>query len=273
MAIPFVIFEAIGAAQSVSELLDLLLKILNLQSSDVERLEKKWDIKQHADFQSAVQLLRLSRMESEDIELIDIDLLKKGLAELLKSWNYYTDLNRKGILDNSAELELVYILSGWLIARCYLKIQQYEKRQELIEDAVRYYMQVMEFIQEKIASFRSLSPHNRVVRFFYETDAKMLNGISTGNSAQRFIKAVLLIGSLVYGFPYLIIDVLVRILGAAAYGKRKLQPAFVERLNEMYIKSLIEVAPYINQSMLRRIGVLPATAIESQGLYQVDSRN
>jgi hypothetical protein len=268
MAIPFVIFEAIGAAQSVSELLDLLLKILNLQSSDVERLEKKWDIKQHADFQSAVQLLRLSRMESEDIELIDIDLLKKGLAELLKSWNYYTDLNRKGILDNSAELELVYILSGWLIARCYLKIQQYEKRQELIEDAVRYYMQVMEFIQEKIASFRSSSPPNRVVKFFYETDARAINGVSTGNPAERFLKALLLIGSLLFGWPYLIVDILVRILGTAAHGKPKLQPAFVKRLNEMYIKSLIEVAPYINQNMLKRIGILPATSTESQGLYQ-----
>ena len=71
MPIPVVIFEAIGAAQSVSELLDLLLRILNLQSSDVERLEKKWDIKQHADFQSAVQLLRLSRIDSDDIQLIE----------------------------------------------------------------------------------------------------------------------------------------------------------------------------------------------------------
>ncbi len=124
MAIPVVIFESIGAAQSVSELLDLLLRILNLQSSDVERLEKKWDIKQHADFQSAVQLLRLSRMESDDVQLIDIDLLKKGLAELLKSWNYYTDLNRKGILDNTVELELVYILSGWLIAKVAPYINQ-----------------------------------------------------------------------------------------------------------------------------------------------------
>ena len=260
MIIPAAIFNAIGAAQSVSELLDLLLKVLNLQSSDVERLEKKWDIKQHADFQSAVQLLRLSRMDSEDIELIDIDLLKKGLAELLKSWNYYTDLNRKGILDNSAELELVYILSGWLIARCYLKIQQYEKRQELIEDAVRYYMKVMEFIQEKIADFRGSYPSSPIVKFFYENDAKAMQAISKGNIAERMLKAVLIIASLAFAWPYLIADILARILGHAVQGRPKFQPAFVKRLNEMYIKSLIEVAPYINYNTLKQIGVLPATS-------------
>lgn len=41
MALPIAILEAISAATSVSELLDLLLRILNLQSKDVERLEKK----------------------------------------------------------------------------------------------------------------------------------------------------------------------------------------------------------------------------------------
>jgi hypothetical protein len=87
MTLPLAILEAISAAASVSELLDLLLRILNLQSKDVERLERKWDIKQHADFQSAVQLLRLARMDANDPSLVDVDLLKNGLADLLKSWN------------------------------------------------------------------------------------------------------------------------------------------------------------------------------------------
>jgi hypothetical protein len=81
-----------------------------------------------------------------------------GLADLLKSWNYYTDLYRKGILDKTAELELVYIISGWLIARCYLKIQQYEGRQELVEDAVGYYVRVMEFVQDRINFLRNPPP-------------------------------------------------------------------------------------------------------------------
>jgi hypothetical protein len=165
LAIPLVILEAISTAVSVTELLDVLLKLLNLQSKDVERLEKKWDIKQHADFQSAVQLLRLSRIESNDIKVVDIDLLKKGLADLLKSWNYYTDLYRKGILDETAELELVYIISGWLIARCYLKIQQYEGRQELIEDAVGYYVRVMEFVQDRINFLKNPLPPQPILFF------------------------------------------------------------------------------------------------------------
>ncbi len=261
MTIPVVIFESIGAAKSVSELLDLLLRILNLQSSDVERLEKKWDIKQHADFQSAVQLLRLSRMESDDVQLIDLDLLKKGLAELLKSWNYYTDLNRKGILDQTVELELVYILSGWLIARCYLKIQQYETRQELIEDAVIYYMRVMEFTQEKIALIRNPIPP-QPIKFFHMVDTAIIDFVSKGNLFIRVLKSFFIIIILLCWFisiPYLVLDILVRVFGYAICGQTKVSSAFLKRLNEMYLKSLVEVAPYINERVLTDIGFLPQT--------------
>lgn len=62
-------------------------------------------------------------MDASDVGLVDLDLLKNGLSELLKSWNYYTDLHRKGVLDQTVELELVYVISGWLTAKSYLKIR------------------------------------------------------------------------------------------------------------------------------------------------------
>lgn len=262
MPIPLVIFEAIGTAQSVSELLDLLLRVLNLQSSDVERLERKWDIKQHADFQSAVQLLRLSRLEADNIELLDIDLLKRGLADLISSWNYYAELNRRGILDHSAELELVYVLSGWLIAKCYLKIQQYEKDQALIKEAVSYYLNVMQFIQSKITAMREPPPASAIMRFFDKVDTNISYWFSQGTPTERMLKALLITGGIVFfGFfivgTYLALNFIVRVYGNAIHGRPRIQPVLFEKLNEMYFKSLIEVAPYISHDMLDQIGALP----------------
>jgi hypothetical protein len=252
LSVPLVILNAISTAKSVSELLDVLLKLLNLQSKDVERLERKWDIKQHADFQSAVQLLRLSHIEASDIKVVDIDLLKKGLADLLKSWNYYTDLYRKGILDKTAELELVYIISGWLIARCYLKIQEYEGRQELIEDAVRYYLRVMEFVRGRIDFLKSPPPPQPIL-LFHTIDTAILSFISSGNSFVRLVKLFILFGAFFISLPYVTLDILVRLFGYAICGKPRINSAIVEKLNEMYFKSLVEVSPYINQQVVQSV--------------------
>jgi hypothetical protein len=255
MALPIAILEAISTATSVSELLDLLLRILNLQSKDVERLEKKWDIKQHADFQSAVQLLRLARMDANDVSLVDLDLLKNGLSELLKSWNYYTDLHRKGVLDQTVELELVYVISGWLIAKSYLKIQECEGRQELIEDAVRYYLRVMEFVQERIFYFKNPPPPQPVL-FFHEIDGEIIKFVSTGNPATRFFRSLVLVAIMAIWFvsvPYLVVDILIRVFGNAVHGRSKINSLILEKLNEMYIKSLIEVAPYLDEGTLQKV--------------------
>lgn len=260
MTLPLAILEAISAAASVSELLDLLLRILNLQSKDVERLERKWDIKQHADFQSAVQLLRLARIDASDPNLVDVDLLKNGLADLLKSWNYYTDLHRKGVLDQTVELELVYVISGWLIAKSYLKIQECEGRQELIEDAVKYYLRVMEFVQERIFYFKNPPPPQPVL-FFHRIDSEIIKFVSTGNPATRLFKSIVVAVVMAIWFvsiPYIVIDILVRVFGNAIHGRSRINSLILEKLNEMYIKSLIEVAPYLDQGTLQK--VFPASS-------------
>ena len=138
-------------------------------------------------------------MDASDVSLVDLDLLKNGLSELLKSWNYYTDLYRKGVLDQTVELELVYVISGWLIAKSYLKIQECEGRQELIEDAVRYYLRIMEFVQERIFYFKNPSPPQPVL-FFHKIDSEIIKFVSTGNSATRFFRLIVLVSIMAIWF-------------------------------------------------------------------------
>lgn len=247
MQIPIPVLDAITTATSIQQLLDLLLRILNLSSREVERLERKWDIKQKADFQSAVQLLRLSGLDAENIENIDLDLLKRGLADLLKSWNYYTKLYHKGILDKSVELELVYIISGWLIAKCYLKIQQCEGREELVEDAVRYYLRIMDFVQERI-NFIKNPP---LPQPFHNINMTVANFISSGIYLNRLLKAFLIIGILCFLFfisiPYIFLNILSWI-----NHRTKVNRAILNKLEEMYFKSLAEVAPFISPKVLQK---------------------
>jgi hypothetical protein len=249
------ILDAISAATTVAELLELLLKLFNLQSKDVERLEKKWDIKQHADFRSAVEFLRLARIDSTDLKLIDVDQLKRGFQELLKSRNYYADLQKKGVLDNLAELETIYVISGWLLAQCYLKIQQINGQTELIEDAVRLYLSVIEFVWDWIQRVKAPLPP-QPIRFFHMIDDKIFAFLLSGSLFVRIFKIIIVIAlAAIYpiSLPYIIIDILVRILGYGLYGKPKIDQTILNKLNEMYLISLVEVSPYINRQIIRSL--------------------
>jgi hypothetical protein len=66
-----------------------------------------------------------------------------------------------------------------------------------------------------------------------------------------FVVAILFIWFL--SLPYIAVDILVRIFGHAIYGKRRIDSVILEKLNEMYFKSMIEVAPYINHEVLQNV--------------------
>jgi len=248
MPLPIVLLDAVASARTVAELMDVLLRVLNLQSGDVERLERKWDIKQHADFQAAVQLLRLARIDAKDSSQTDVVLLKNGLGELLKSWNYYADLQRKKVLDKAVELELVYVISSWLIAQCYLKIQEIEGRPELIDDALQFYILVMQIVHEKIYRIRNPEPP-QPVRFFHKVDNAIFNFIASGSLPFRIIKSLIILTTTVFyiGWVYWPLDIAVRILGSGICGKPKADPVILDNLNRLYLKSIVEVSPYANR--------------------------
>ena len=119
----------------------------------------------------------------------------------------------------------------------------------------------MELIQEKIDSLRNPLPP-QPMRMFYIFDRAIIEFVSNGNLFFRMIKLLFVIGLMAI-FPlsltYLALDIIFRIFGAAFLGKPKIRKAFLQKLNEMYLKSLVEVGPYINQQVLQNIGSLPST--------------
>ena len=99
-------------------------------------------------------------------------------------------------------------------------------------------------------------PPPQPVLFFHKIDSEIIKFVSTGNSATRFFRLIVLVSIMAIWFvsvPYLVVDVLVRIFGNAIHGRSKINSLILETLNEMYIKSLIEVAPYLDEGTLQKV--------------------
>lgn len=113
----------------------------------------------------------------------------------------------------------------------------------------------MEFVQERIFYFKNPPPPQPVL-FFHNIDSEIIKFASTGNSGTRFFRSIILtaiVAIWLVSIPYLVVDVLVRVFGNAIQGRSKINSLILEKLNEMYIKSLIEVAPYLDEGTLQKV--------------------
>ena len=113
----------------------------------------------------------------------------------------------------------------------------------------------MEFVQERIFYLKNPPPPQPVL-FFHKIDSAIINFVSTGNSAARFFKLIIFTAVAAIWFvsiPYIILDVLVRVFGNAILGRSRINSLILEKLNEIYVNSLIEVAPYLDQGTLQKV--------------------